>query len=95
MHADCFYAIHEQCYEELLEKFPGSASLSLDYANFCDVVRQKWKPEFDTANRTRGLDIVYVEKRRKRMNGQRTKSYSDGEIHGGEQKAQERILNMK
>ena len=27
-----------QCYSELLEKFPGSASLRLDYANFCDVV---------------------------------------------------------
>ncbi len=27
-----------QCYEELLEKFSGSASLHLDYANFCEVV---------------------------------------------------------
>ena len=27
-----------QKYQELLEKFPGSASLRLDYASFCDVV---------------------------------------------------------
>ena len=30
-----------QCYEELLEKFPGSASLRLDYASFCDVASDK------------------------------------------------------
>jgi hypothetical protein len=27
-----------QCYEELLEKFSGSASLHHDYANFCEAV---------------------------------------------------------
>ena len=27
-----------QCYEELLDKFSGSASLHHDYANFCEAV---------------------------------------------------------
>ena len=27
-----------QCYEELVEKFSGSASLRRDYAEFCDII---------------------------------------------------------
>jgi hypothetical protein len=41
-----FKTIFLQCYAELLEKFPGSASIRLDYANFCDVVGSYGYPTF-------------------------------------------------
>jgi hypothetical protein len=44
-----------QCYEELLSKFSGSASLHHDYAEFCEVVLN----DADTASKYRhGAEIL-------------------------------------